>query len=56
MVDREAAFAQVFDECLSRIQAGEATLEECLSAYPELADRLAPLLETASDLHAHLSP
>ncbi len=40
-------FDNVLDECLERIIAGGETLEQCLASYPDQADELRPLLETA---------
>ncbi len=37
----------VLEECLLRIEAGEATVEECLVRHRDLADELAPLLRDA---------
>lgn len=37
----------IIEECLGRLLAGEATIEQCLDDYPGEAEKLAPLLETA---------
>jgi len=37
----------IFEECLERILTGGETVEQCLAGYPEYADELAPLLQTA---------
>lgn len=38
--------ADVLEQCLQEIEAG-ATVEECLARYPEYAEELRPLLQTA---------
>jgi hypothetical protein len=43
-----ATFETALDECLRRINAGEMDVEGCLKRYPEYADELRPLLETAA--------
>ncbi|MAU11456.1 MAG: hypothetical protein CL607_16660 [Anaerolineaceae bacterium] len=35
-----------FDDCINRIATGQS-IEQCLRAYPQFADRLRPLLETS---------
>ena len=40
-------FDNVLDECLERLLVRGKTIEQCLSAYPEHAEALRPLLETA---------
>jgi hypothetical protein len=44
---------QVLDGCLSRLIEGRATLEECLSAHPEHAAQLRPLLKNAAGIIQH---
>ena len=36
------AIADLLDQCLTRIERGEATVESCLAAYPEHAAELRP--------------
>jgi len=45
-VDLQAAF----EACLDRLLRGEATLDQCLDAYPGLRDELHPLLVVGVDL------
>lgn len=45
-----ATFETALDECLRRVNAGEMDVEGCLKLYPEYADQLRPLLETAARL------
>ncbi len=45
-------FDQILDECLGDIHAQRATVQDCLTQYPDLAAELAPLLETAVALEA----
>ena len=40
-------FDNVLDECLERLLAKGGTVEQCLRSFPEHADELEPLLETA---------
>jgi len=40
----------ILDICVSQIEDGEATVEECLVLYPEQASDLEPLLRAASKL------
>ena len=46
----------LLDECLSKIQGGNVTLESCLRANPEQASALEPLLRIASRSHSILAP
>lgn len=46
-------FEEILQNCIAEIKNGQ-TLEGCLLAYPEFADRLAPLLKTASLLSSAL--
>ena len=38
------------DDCLALLQSGQATLDECLARYPDLAADLRPLLEMATEV------
>ena len=40
-------FNNILDECLERLLVMDETIEQCLRSFPEHADRLKPLLETA---------
>lgn len=40
----------ILDTCLYQIEEGEASIEECLSRYPEHAAQLQPLLQAATKL------
>jgi hypothetical protein len=40
-------FNNILDECLERLLVRGETLEQCLVSYPEQADELEPLLQTA---------
>jgi len=42
----------ILDQCLEDIRAQRATVAECLARYPESADELKPLLETAGAIQA----
>ncbi|MDP2743961.1 MAG: hypothetical protein Q8P00_02705, partial [Dehalococcoidia bacterium] len=46
---------QAFEECLERILASGESLEQCLRTYPELAERLEPLLTDALSLRGVLA-
>jgi len=47
---------RVIDECLSRVQAGEETVQDCVQAYPELKDVLEPVLALALRVNETLAP
>ena len=40
-------FDDILDECLERLLVGGETIEQCLQRYPEQAQELEPLLQTA---------
>ena len=40
----------ILDSCLSQIEEGEASIDECLARYPEHAAQLHPLLKAATKL------
>ena len=40
-------FDNILEECLERVLTGGETVEQCLASYPEQADELEPLLQTA---------
>ncbi len=44
------------DECLSRVQTGDETIQDCIQAYPELKDALEPLLALALRVNVTLAP
>lgn len=46
----------VIDECLTRVQAGDETVQSCVQAYPELKDVLEPLLALALRVNETLAP
>ncbi len=49
---------KIFDECIERLLQGE-TIDDCLKSYPQLADKLEPLLKTAVDISwkaTHIEP
>jgi hypothetical protein len=48
--------SKILDACISRIWAGEATIEECLRMYPEHAEQLAPMLALAVEAHTSMAP
>ena len=43
-------FDTIFEECLSQIETGESTLEECVARYPEHAAQLTSLLHASTRL------
>nr|HID14241.1 hypothetical protein [Anaerolineae bacterium] len=45
----------ILDECLTLLQSGQATLDECLARYPDQAADLRPLLEMAIQVR-HVPP
>ena len=50
---REPTIEEILNQCVERIARG-ATVDDCLSAFPEWAEELAPLLETANVLQGGL--
>ncbi len=46
-MDKEKELDNILDECLDRLIFEGATVEQCLSDYPQYADELKPLLETS---------
>ena len=48
--------AEILDICLTRIQSGDSTIEDCLNGFPDHAGALAPLLEIAIDVRSSLAP
>jgi hypothetical protein len=46
-MSRKSEFEDILDGCVERLLAGEATVEDCLAAYPQHAAELEPLLRTA---------
>ena len=47
--------ADVLDQCIAGLRAGQVTVEDCLQEYPEYAGTLAPLLRHAAQL-IHFPP
>ena len=43
-------FDNILDECLERLLVKGETIEQCLQSYPEQADELSPLLQTALEI------
>jgi hypothetical protein len=54
--DMNDDFARILDDCITKIQSGERTIDDCLQAYPQSAVALAPLLTVALSTRSHLSP
>lgn len=48
--------SEILDICITRIQSGDTTVDECLSEFSELAEVLAPLLEIATDIRSSMAP
>ena len=46
-MSRPKVFENILDECLERLLVRGESPEQCLQDYPEYADELKPLLETA---------
>ena len=49
---RSKRLEDVFAECLTAVLEGRRSVEECLTLYPDLAEKLRPLLATALDLRS----
>lgn len=56
MSDVEKRRLELLDECLSQIQAGEASVSDCLEAHPEHQDFLKPHLMIAFQMRDLLAP
>lgn len=56
MTDPRQDLDLLLDRCLARIQAGEATLEDCLRQHAQQAEELAPLLDLALRAQGKLAP
>ena len=46
-MSKSKEFDNILDNCLERLLAKGETVEQCLESYPEQADELTPLLQTA---------
>ncbi|MFC1901269.1 hypothetical protein ACFLYN_06740, partial [Chloroflexota bacterium] len=46
-MNKDNNIENIFDECLERILLNGETIEQCLESFPEYAEELKPLLETA---------
>ena len=44
------------DECLSRVQTGDVSVQDCVGVYPELENVLEPLLALAMQMNETLAP
>jgi hypothetical protein len=51
-LDYERQFDDVLEECVALVRIRKATIEECLERYPDLKEKLEPLLRTALVLEA----
>ena len=51
-LDNEYEFDDALEECVELVRKRKATVEECLERYPDLRERLEPLLRTALVLEA----
>jgi hypothetical protein len=56
MMSRAKKPLEILDQCLDRIQSNEASIAECLDAFPEYADFLEPFLSTATRVRSGLTP
>ena len=45
-------FAAALDACIDDIAAGRRTIDGCLAAWPQFAERLRPLLESAGEMRS----
>lgn len=45
---------EIFEDCLAALLEGRRSIEDSLSLYPSLAERLGPLLETAARVSTDL--
>lgn len=56
MNKEEKVLSEIIDKCLTLIQSGEASIADCLEAYPDYSADLKPLLSAALEIHSALSP
>jgi len=49
-------FARILDDCITKIQSGEGTIDDCLQQHSQYAEALIPLLDVARSTRTHLSP
>jgi hypothetical protein len=54
--DMNDDFARILDDCITKIQSGEGTIDDCLQQHSQYVEALAPLLEIARSTRTHLSP
>ena len=48
MAERDRRFDNILEQCLERLLVKGETIEECLASYPQQAEALKPLLQTAA--------
>lgn len=48
MAERDRQFDNILEQCLERLLVKGETIEECLASYPQQAEALKPLLQTAA--------
>jgi hypothetical protein len=42
----------ILEECIEQVMSGRSTVDDCLAAYPQYADVLRPLVQTALEIEA----
>jgi hypothetical protein len=48
--------SEILDICITRIQSGDTTIDECLKEFSEHTGALEPLLEVAADIRSSMAP
>ena len=56
LMNNEPARSKVLDECLRRIESGQATVEDCLRLHPDHGDELRQALQLATLVRGCLAP
>jgi hypothetical protein len=49
-MENDRALAEALNDCLDAIEAGQASVEDCLARYPQYADRLEDLLRLSNEV------
>lgn len=53
MAEEQANIEEILESCLEAVLSGEKTVEEAITSFPEAANELRPLVETAVWLSSH---
>ncbi|MGD8812891.1 MAG: DUF5667 domain-containing protein [Anaerolineales bacterium] len=56
MFELKQSRSKILDDCLERIRTGQATIDDCLTKYPEHAEWLGSMVALAVEMRASLEP